>query len=268
MTNYLIDIAVNLSSPQFKTKQDEIVARAKAANVTAMIALGCNLDSSERALSFARSHPNTVYATAGVHPHDASCFDLASLEQLKRLAQQPEVVAIGECGLDYNRDYSPRPQQRLAFEAQLKLACELDMPVVMHQRDAHADFIEILSDYRSQLKNVVLHCFTGTRDELLACIELDLHIGITGWICDERRGLELKEIVKLIPDNRLMLETDAPFLLPRNLTPKPKSRTNEPAFLPHIAAEVAKCRQQSLTTLSENSLKTTINFFELAPLQG
>lgn len=263
MPTPLIDIAVNLSSSKFRDNHQQIVARARAANVTAMIALGCNLDSSEHALSLARLYPKSVYATAGIHPHDASSFDSQSLIALRQLARQREVVAIGECGLDYNRDFSPRPQQRAVFEAQLALALELNMPIVMHQRDAHDDFLEILTRYRSKLKNAVLHCFTGNRAELIDCIELDLHIGITGWICDERRGLELKEIVQLIPDNRLMLETDAPFLLPRNLKPRPKSRHNEPAYLPHIAADIARARQQSLPELLTNCLKTTTDFFEL-----
>jgi len=263
MTTDFIDIAVNLSSSKFKEQQDEIVARAQAANVGAMIALGCSLDGSEQALTLAQRFPNVVYATAGIHPHDASSFTEQSIAALRHLAQQPEVVALGECGLDYNRDFSPRPIQRQAFEAQLQLAIELNMPVVMHQRDAHGDFIELISRYRSQLTDVVLHCFTGTKAELIDCIELDLHIGITGWICDERRGLELKEIVALIPDNRLMIETDAPFLLPRNLKPKPKSRTNEPAFLPHIAAEIAQARNQELNVLSRHCLATTQKFFKL-----
>jgi len=263
MSNGFIDIAVNLSSSKFKDKQDEIVARAQAADVSAMIALGCSLDGSEQALALAQRFPNVVYATAGIHPHDASSFSEQSIADLRQLAQQPEVVAIGECGLDYNRDFSPRPQQRLAFEAQLQLAVELGMPVVMHQRDAHDDFIEIVSRYRHLLKDMVLHCFTGTKAELIDCIALDLHIGITGWICDERRGLELKEIVALIPDHRLMIETDAPFLLPRNLKQKPKPKYNEPAYLPHIAAEIAQARQQPLTTLSTNCLATTQKFFKL-----
>ena len=263
MTAPLIDIAVNLSSSQFKNTQDDIVTQAQSAGVKAMIALGCNLSSSEQALNFAKKYPNVVYATAGIHPHDASSFDAESLAQLTQLAQHNQVVAIGECGLDYNRDFSPRDQQRAAFESQLQLAVELKMPVILHQRDAFDDFINIVARYRSQLGPVVLHCFTGSESELIRCIELDLHIGITGWICDERRGLALQQMVRLIPDNRLMLETDAPFLLPRNLKPKPKSRTNKPAYLPHIAAEVAKARQQSLSELLENCLTTTVSFFGL-----
>ena len=263
MISPLIDIAVNLASSQFKDNQSEIIARAHNANVKAMIALGCNLTSSEQALSFAKTFPGSVYATAGIHPHDASSFTASTVNSLKLLAGQPEVVAIGECGLDYNRDFSPRDQQRHAFEQQLQLAIELELPVITHQRDAHDDFIEILARYRNRLTNVVLHCFTGTESELLDCIELDLHIGITGWICDERRGLELQRIVKLIPDNRLMLETDAPFLLPRNMRPKPKSRTNEPAFLPHIAQDIANARQQDLASLLDYCYKNTVKFFNL-----
>ena len=257
----LIDIAVNLTSASFDKNRDQIIERARAANVQALISLGCDLTSSKRALQLAEQYPDTVYATAGIHPHDASSFDHQSITTLKQLSQHPKIIAVGECGLDFNRDYSPRPQQVAAFEAQLKLAAELQLPVIMHQRDAHDKFIEILSRYRSQLSKAVLHCFTGNKEELLACLELDLHIGITGWICDERRGQTLKEIIKYIPNDRLMLEKDAPFLLPRDLRPKPKSRHDEPANLPHIAKSVAIARSQNEIELINYCYQNSCEFF-------
>lgn len=263
MTAPLIDIAVNLTASSFDKDRDEVIARAQDAGVTPLLLLGSNIIDSERALTLVKSRPGLLLSTAGIHPHDADTFDQHSLAQLRRLLAQPGVVAVGECGLDFNRDYSPRPAQEQAFEAQLQLAAELQLPVVMHQRDAHERFMTILGSYRQQLPAAVLHCFTGSRQELIDCLELDLHIGITGWICDERRGHHLKALLPLIPDNRLMLETDAPYLLPRDLNPKPKSRRNEPMYLPHIAKTVADARQQTQAQLMQQCRQTTIDFFQL-----
>jgi len=259
----LFDIAVNFGASALANKTPEIVEQAVTENVIKMIALGCSIQGSHDALKVAQQYPDVVYSTAGIHPHDAKTFDDTSLVTLKSLAALPQVVALGECGLDFNRDFSPRDQQQSAFEAQLKLAVELQMPVVMHQRDAHEAFIEILAKYRSQLPQVAVHCFTGSHQELLDYIELDCHIGITGWICDERRGLHLLESVPSIPDNRLMLETDSPYLMPRNIKPKPKSRNNRPANLYHIAETVAAARKQPVEMLRQSCYNNTLNFFNL-----
>src|SRR5262249_4358658 len=146
------------------------------------------------------------------------------------------VRAVGECGLDFNRDFSPRPVQERWFAAQLALAAALDKPVFLHERDAHARFVAILKE-APPVRGVV-HCFTGTRAELDVYLEMGLHIGITGWICDERRGAGLAALVRHVPLDRLLVETDAPFLVPRDLRPRPAH--NEPAFLPHIAQTVAR----------------------------
>lgn len=259
----LFDIAVNFGASALVSKTDEIVEQAVNQHVSKMIALGCNISSSEHALTVAKKFPNNVYATAGIHPHDAKTYDEHSEAQLTALAQDPHVVALGECGLDFNRDFSPRPQQLAAFEAQLVLASDLQMPVVMHQRDAHDAFTTILTKHRANLSQVVVHCFTGTKEELAAYVDLDCHIGITGWICDERRGLHLLESVTIIPDNRLMLETDSPYLMPRDIRPKPKSRNNRPANLYHIAATVAQARNQSVSTLRSQCFENTMAFFSL-----
>lgn len=260
----LIDIAVNFGASALASKIPEIVEQALENDINSMIALGCSIESSQHALSVAQQFPNIVHSTAGIHPHDAKTFDYSTLKILTELAKKPEVVALGECGLDFNRDFSPRDKQLEVFEAQLQLACDLQMPVVMHQRDAHNEFTKVLTKYRHQLKQVVVHCFTGTEQELETYIDLDCHIGITGWICDERRGLHLLESVKKIPNNRLMLETDSPYLMPRNMKPKPKSRNNRPSNLFHIAATVATAREQTIEELRKNCFDTTTAFFELA----
>jgi TatD DNase family protein len=172
-------------------------------------------------------------------------------------------VAVGECGLDYHRDLSPRAAQRTAFIAQLELAVETGKPVFLHQRDAHADFAAILADHAAHLSGGVAHCFTGGVLELEAYLALGLSIGITGWICDERRGVGVRAVVARIPADRLMIETDAPYLLPRDLAPKPASRRNEPAFLPHIAGVVAALRGVGMREIAELTSANARRFFGL-----
>ncbi|MFT7682683.1 MAG: TatD DNase family protein [Moritella dasanensis] len=262
----LIDIGVNLTNVAFHKDLPDIIARASAQGVRRLIVTGTDIAESQLAYQLTQDYPQQLYATAGIHPHDARHATDESWLQIKTLAQHDSVVAIGECGLDFNRDFSPRPMQEAAFAKQLELAAELNMPVFMHERDANERFIAILKEYRSALPAAVLHCFTGSASDLAACLELDLHIGITGWICDERRGADLYQLVREIPSDRLMLETDAPYLLPRDLKPKPKSRRNEPCHLPHIAETIARARGEDIDTLLTRSLHVTEQFFQLPKL--
>jgi len=261
----MIDIGVNLTNKRFHKDLADVIGNARQAGVSALIITGTDLAESSAAIALAETAPDFLFATAGIHPHDAKTFDNSSLNALKQLSLNPQVKAIGECGLDFNRNYSTPAEQEYAFVQQLELAVELQLPVFMHERDANARFIELLTPYRAQLPNAVLHCFTGDKNDLLRGLELDLHIGITGWICDERRGSELLELVKLIPDNRLMIETDAPYLLPRTMRPKPKSSRNEPKYLPYIAQTIASARQQPVDILINNTQKTSRAFFNIEP---
>ncbi|WP_144211382.1 TatD family hydrolase [Shewanella donghaensis] len=258
-----IDIAVNLLSSRLVTDIEAIINSAAEQHVSPLIVIGSDIDESTHSAELCVKHPQQLYSTAGVHPHNAKNWNSKSTSEITALANLPQVVAIGECGLDYNRDFSPREDQRNAFTAQLALAVELKMPVLMHCREAHEDFIHILSQFRHLLPAAVLHCFTGTKDELLACLDLDLHIGITGWVCDERRGKELADMVPLIPDNRLMVETDSPYLLPRSMRPKPKSSKNLPQYLPYIVEYIAKLRGQSYQELSQHCYSNSRAFFNL-----
>lgn len=237
----MFDIGVNLTSSQFSRDHDEVVARALAAGVNGMLLTGTNLAESQQAQKLA-SRYSGCWSTAGVHPHDGSSWTPAVAEAIYTLAGEPQVVAIGECGLDFNRNFSTPHEQEVAFSAQLALAAELSMPVFLHCRDAHDRFLTLLKPWLEKIPGAVLHCFTGSRSEVQECLDLGLFIGITGWVCDERRGLELRELLPAIPAERLLLETDAPYLLPRDLKPKPASRRNEPAYLPHILASVAAWR--------------------------
>ena len=261
----LIDIGVNLTHDSFDRDRPEVIARAYAAGVVQMIVTGANGESTRRALALAEAHPAKLFATAGVHPHHATELDDELAAELERLAAHPAVVAVGECGLDYYRDYSPRDAQRRAFARQLELAARIGKPAFLHQRDAHADFAAIVREHRRALVGGVAHCFTGTAAELSECLSLDLAIGITGWINDERRGAHLVPLVRAIPAERLMVETDAPYLLPRDLEHKPASRRNEPAYLAHVARTVARARGIAFETLAETTTAAARALFRLPP---
>jgi TatD DNase family protein len=257
----LVDIGVNLTHRSFHGDRDAVIRRAVEAGVCRMVCTGTTVRSSEEACALARAHPDTLAATAGVHPHNARDFTARTLEQLRELGRCPEVAAIGECGLDFNRDFSPRPDQERCFSAQIELAGELGKPLFLHERDAQERFLALLAPQRAHLKHAVVHCFTGSAEALDSYLELDLHIGITGWICDERRGRHLRSLVRRIPLARLMLETDAPFLTPRDLRPAPRAGRNEPAFLPHIARTVADCYGIAVEELAEATTATASAFF-------
>ena len=241
----LIDIGANLTHASFDADREEVIGRAAEHGVRRLVLTGSSEQSSIEAAALASARPGTLYATAGLHPHHASEYAPAVHVTLREVAAQPGVVAIGECGLDYFRDFSPRDAQREAFSAQLELAVETKLPVFLHQRDAHEEFVEILAPMLPRLNGGVAHCFTGGERELRAYLEMGLYIGITGWICDERRGAHLADLVPLIPDDRLLLETDAPYLLPRTLSPRPKTRRNEPAFLREVLRVVARAAGRS-----------------------
>jgi TatD DNase family protein len=258
----LIDIGINLAHDSFDADREAVLARARDAGVVQMIVTGSSAESTAKARDLARAHPGRLFSTAGVHPHHAADLTAEALPALAAEAREPEVVAVGECGLDYFRDFSPRDLQRRAFGWQLEIAAQVGKPVFLHQRDAHDDFLAILKEHR--VTRGVAHCFTGGEAERDAYLALGLHIGITGWINDERRGLRLREVVKGIPAGRLMIETDAPYLLPRDIRPAPKSRRNEPQYLPHVARAVATARGESLESVGAAATATARAFFDFA----
>ncbi|MDJ0776576.1 MAG: TatD family hydrolase [Gammaproteobacteria bacterium] len=260
----MIDIGVNLTNKALLRDLDGVMARAADAGVGRMVVTGTSLEESQKAIELCAAWPGRLVSTCGIHPHHASEWDAHSADRIRAMAANPCVRAIGETGLDFNRNYSPPLDQEQAFVHQVELAIELDLPLFCHQRDAHTRFVELLAEYRPRIRRLVVHCFTDNRAALMDYLELDCYIGITGWICDERRGLELQQLVPLIPAERLLLETDAPYLLPRNLSPKPASRTNEPAHLAHILAEVARHRAESAAALAAQVRRNSLEFFALA----
>ncbi len=259
----LIDIGCNLTHDSFDPDREAVIEGARDAGVSRMIVTGATEAGSIQALELAGQWAGILYATAGVHPHHAQQVGSETLSVLADLHRDDRVVAVGECGLDYFRDFSPRPAQRRAFEKQLELAVNCGKPVFLHQRDAHDDFIAIFREFRPHLAGAVVHCFTDTREAMLEYLEMDCHIGITGWICDERRGHHLKEFVDEIPSNRLMIETDAPYLKPRNMRPRVRTHRNEPKWLPWIAGTVAACRGVSPDQLAQETTATAERFFGL-----
>jgi TatD DNase family protein len=257
----LIDIGVNLAHDSFDADRDSIIQRARAAGVVQMVVTGSSEESTRQAIAWSETYRGLLFATAGVHPHHGADLTAETLPTLQALARDRHVVAVGECGLDYFRDLSPRDLQRRAFAWQLELAKATGKPVFLHQRDAHDDFVAVLREH--QITHGVAHCFTGTEKERDAYLELGLHIGITGWINDERRGLHLREVVKGIPADRLMIESDAPYLLPRDIRPAPKTRRNEPSHLPYVVRAIATARGETPEVVATASTVTARNLFGL-----
>ena len=259
----LVDIGANLTHQSFELDYTEVLENAECEGVSHIIITGTDLVTSEAGASLASRKPALLSSTVGIHPHNASKTNPKQLEHLTQLIEHNKVVAIGETGLDYNRNYSPKKDQLKMFEYHLELAKNFDKPLFLHQRDSHEDFLPLLKRYRPYIAGGVVHCFTDNEESLLEYLELDMHIGITGWICDERRGQNLQKIVHNIPLNRLLLETDAPYLLPRSIKPKPKNRRNEPKYLGEVATHVAKYMARETWEIAECSTRNAIKLFTL-----
>jgi TatD DNase family protein len=263
MTHPLVDIGANIAHDSFDEDRAAMMQRAADAGVSKIIVTGSSDESNVRAARLAEKAPGVLYSTAGVHPHHASEYTDTSDALIRTLIQKDAVVAVGECGLDYFRNFSPRDAQLNAFQRQLDIAKDSRLPVFLHQRDAHDDFVELLEPALPNLSRAVAHCFTGEGESLREYVAMGLYIGITGWICDERRGKHLHDIVSIIPDDKLLVETDAPYLLPRSIRPKPKSRRNEPMYLPEVVRVIAEARDQSEEHVAKITTANAERFFGL-----
>ena len=261
----LIDIGVNLSNSRFDKDIEQVIERAQTAGIERLILTGTSVEESQAVVAicerFESQFPGMLWATAGIHPHDAKTLSPSNLSEIRQLASHQSVVAIGETGLDFHRLLSTEKQQEKSFEAHLEIAVDFKMPLFLHERDAAPRQIQILQSYRDNICNGVIHCFTGDKKTLFRYLDMDLHIGITGWVCDERRGQELQKIVKNIPLNRLMIETDAPYLTPRNMPNKPKNGRNEPSFLAHVLSGISAARGEHVDEIATASTATAIKFF-------
>lgn len=261
----IIDIGANLTNSSFDTDLEEVLERARAAGISHLLITGVNLKESIAAAKLAEHQPALLSSTAGCHPHHAKEFEPQHYRELQSLSELPQVKAIGECGLDFNRMFSPEQQQIAAFERQIELAIEQQLPLFLHERDAHQRQWEILAHYRDHFPGGVVHCFTGAREQAFHYLDLDLHLGITGWICDERRGSHLHEFIGHIPLDRLLLETDAPYLMPRVKPTPPLSsnRRNEPCTLPYVLEEIARHHSASSTDIALATTENAKRLFSL-----
>ncbi|GEA07179.1 3'-5' ssDNA/RNA exonuclease TatD [Alteromonas sp. KUL42] len=253
------DAGVNLLDSRFEI--DEVVARATDAGVSKLCVITTHPSEWDAAIALYNKYPSQCCYTIGVHPHNAKDVTLDHYETIRQLARQPGCVAIGECGLDFNRNFSPQDVQLRVFEEQLKLAADLQLPVYLHERDAFEQQIALLGRYMPSLKGGIAHCFTGDSTQVKQYLSLGLYIGITGWVCDEKRGEALRDAVKQVPLDKIILETDAPYLFPKTL--RPRKRNNEPAFLPHIANQLGEYLHVETDKLRNYSYANTCRLFSL-----
>lgn len=263
----MIDIGINLFNKQFSHDTDQVIHRAQQAGVQKMILTGVNVDNSKRAQAFAHKHPGVLHSTAGIHPHDAKGMTNESISVLRSLLQHNEVVAVGECGLDFDRDFSPRPQQETCYEQHLDLAIECNKPLFLHERAAFQRFTEITNAFITQLPEAVVHCFTGTIQEAKKYLDMNFYLGFTGAISDTRRFDYLKEVIEYVPLDKIMIETDAPFMLPKNIPSthinRNHPRRNEPAYLPYVSNYIAAIKQISVEEVNQQTTLNATHFFRL-----
>ena len=260
------DIGINLINKQFRNDIDSTINRAMDNDVRTMIMTGTSLKNSEESLKIAKKHKGTIYSTAGIHPHNAKEYTETVIQRLSRLLEHSEVVAVGECGLDFDRDFSPRMKQETCFRAHLELAVNKGKPLFLHERAAFVRFNQIIDDYVDKISNSIVHCFTGNIEQAKVYLDKGFYIGFTGAITDTRRFDHLKKVIRYIPSDRYMIETDAPFMLPKNIPYEmgPKGnhkRRNEPQFLPYVAKYLAECRNESLEEVAIKSTQNAEQFF-------
>lgn len=258
----LIDIGANLTHPELYNQLDKIVENLKTADIKKVIITSSNLGDTKTALDIINLYPDLFYTTIGFHPHNAKDFSLEDIDKIHEYGKDKKIVAIGECGLDYYREYSTKEQQIYCFEEQLSIAESLKLPLFLHERYAHKDFTKILKSHINKIKNCVVHCFTGTENELKVYLDMGCYIGITGWISDTNRGKHLHDLLEYIPEDRLMIETDAPYLIPHNL-PFKHNGINEPSFLNFVAQTIAECLNKDINVIKEVTYNNTKKFFSI-----
>ena len=258
----IADIACNFTSERFDKDLDEVINRAITNKITKFGLICSQMSDLNKLLKIYEQYSKNMFYTIGVHPHHANEINDDYLKKLKNVITTNNPHAIGETGLDFFRNLSTYEQQIYVFEEQIKIAIDTNKPLFLHQRDSHDDFIKILRKYSSDISKAVVHCFTGTQEQLDDYLELDFYIGVTGWICDEKRNVELRKTIKNIPLEKLMIETDCPYLIPKNLVEKPKNNRNEPSNLNHIINEIAELMKIDIDILRKQTFINTINYFK------
>ncbi len=252
----MFDIGANLTSSHFSDDLDSVLDESFEAGVKKICITSSNLQDVRNAKKITERNKN-LYYSVGFHPHNAKDFKIEFLKDMSIYLDDPKAICLGEMGLDFNRNFSSKDEQILCFESQLSLANSINKPLFLHQRDAHEEFLSILDNYKFNQK-LIVHCFTGNLSELEDYLKRDFYIGITGWVCDLKRGLDLRECINHIPQEKLLIETDSPYLSPRK-----KIRRNEPKFLIDVAEEVARLRQQAKESIVKSSYENSLNFFNL-----
>ena len=257
------DIGANLTHKSFKSDIDKVIVNSTENGVKRMSVTGSCLADSILAAEIAEEYSDICVSTAGIHPHNAKEYSPELFSEIKDLLSKDLVKCIGETGLDFNRNFSSPEQQIKSFEAHLELSLDKNLPLFLHERDAHEKFVEITSACISDLPKSVVHCFTGDKDSLMKYLDMGFYIGITGWLCDERRGSHLKELVPLIPLEKLMIETDSPYLLPRDMG-LDNSERNEPKYLAHIAKSISEIRNESEELIFSSIYMNSLDFFDIS----
>ena len=257
------DIGANLTHKSFQEDMENVLQESQQNGVKRLSVTGSCLEDSILALEISNRFPDMCVSTAGIHPHNAKEFSRELFTEIKDLLIEDKVKCVGETGLDFNRNYSSPEDQQRSFEAHIELAIDISKPLFLHERDAHEKFIEIINPYLNEMPKSVVHCFTGQKEALLKYIDMNFYIGITGWLCDERRGKHLEELIPLIPLEKLLVETDSPYLLPRDMGLDNSSR-NEPQYLKHIAKRVAEYRNESEELVYSAIYMNSLEFFNIS----
>ena len=252
----MFDIGANLTSSHFSDDLDSVLDESFEAGVKKICITSSNLQDVRNAKKITERNKN-LYYSVGFHPHNAKDFKIEFLKDMSIYLDDPKAICLGEMGLDFNRNFSSKEEQILCFESQLSLANSISKPLFLHQRDAHEEFLSVLDNHKFNQK-LIVHCFTGNLSELEEYLKRDFYIGITGWVCDLKRGKELRECINQIPEDKLLIETDSPYLSPRK-----KIRRNEPKFLIDVAEEVATLRNETTESIINSSYKNSLSFFNL-----
>lgn len=254
----VFDTHAHLNDEAYDTDQDEMIQRARQAGITLIVNIGFNLTSSLESIDLADRY-DLIYASVGIHPHDAAEAGPGYLEELQKMARHPKVVAIGEIGLDYYRDLSPRPVQRQVFLEQIALAKKLQKPIIIHDRDAHGDMMDILRKEKLGPAGGVMHCYSGSWEMARELLAMGFYLSIAGPVTFPNAA-KLKDVAARVPPDRLLIETDAPYL-----TPMPyRGRRNEPAHILYTAAEIARLRGMEIEDLAQMCAENGRKLFRIA----
>ena len=259
-SNSYFDIGANLTHESFHKDFITVIEDAKQNNIKKICITSTSIEDTKLSLELLKNDQNFFITTCGIHPHYADTFKESNIEEIKKLSAHPSVKAIGETGLDFNRNYSRKENQILCFESQIEVAQELRLPLFLHQRDAHKDFINCFNNIDLKV-NAVVHCFTGEKEEFYEYLDRGFWIGFTGWICDPVRGKHMIDLIANMPLERIMIETDSPYLLPKNL--KIKGRRNEPKFIVEVAKKIAELQNKSLEEITQIFFDNSQKFFNL-----